>query len=151
MKGKQKDLYEGISPTKGDYLTTGKWIGYSVLTLIVIGSLGYGWTRYVGSNQQRELLLNSGRREAASVINLGESLTACESAISSLEMLKAQRDQYAVNTEAYRLANIDVKGTEVAISQCSSNIQNVLDTTEVENTPEFNNLKVRIEKINEKL
>ena len=153
MKNKhtQNDLYEGLRPTKGDYLTTGHWIGYGFLVIIVIGSLGYGWTRYVGSNQQRELLLNSGRREAASVVNLGEAITSCEGAIASRDMLKAQRDQYDQATEAYRLADIDVKGTDAAIAQCSGRIQNIIDTTEVENTPEFANLETRIKRLNEKL
>lgn len=145
------DLFGDIRPSKSDYKTTGSWIIWVFITLIGIGSLSYFWTRYVGSNQQRELLLNSGKREAASLVNLGEAITSCEQTIANRDFLTTQRDQYEPGTEPYRLANIDVKGTEAVIAGCSGTIQNILDTTEVENAPEFQNLKPRIEKLNKKL
>lgn len=144
-------LYDDTTPTTGDYWNASKIVMFLFIGCIGIGSMVYVWTRYVGSNQRRELLVNSGEREAAAVINLPKRITACETAITSLERLEFDRDQYAEGSEAWRMAQDGVLGTKVSIEQCSGDIQDILDTTEIESTPQWPALQKRIEKINEKL
>lgn len=150
-KNRQQDLYEGIRPTKSDYLTTGHWIAYGSIILIVVSVLGYLWQRNVGSNLERDLALNSGRREFAELVNLNNILTECEGHVASIKSLEAERDLYDEDSEAWRLANVGVQGVKTTLSQCPGKIQSILDTTEVENVPEFEGARDRIIKLNNSL
>lgn len=114
------------------------------LVLIVLGILGifagtgfYFWQRNIGSNLERDLRLNSAQRETSGIIRISDMLTQCESQEAQLALLKAERDQYDQDSEAYRLADINFKGSRTFFAQCQSELRGIIETTEVETIPEF--------------
>lgn len=109
-----------------------------VLTLpigIVFG--GYFFERHVTSNLQRDLSLNSGRRESSELINFSTVLSQCESSDTLLNNLLLEKQSLTEGSQAWIINQQNIQGVQLSKEQCKSRLQSIIDTTEIENVPEF--------------
>lgn len=110
-----------------------------LLIIVPVSIAGYFWQRNVGSNMERELLLNSGKREAALVIQLADAVTQCEGQLKMLEVNEAELAKYnsETQTEAWAIANQNVLGVKQFVAECRGEVQSILNTSEIESAPEY--------------
>lgn len=119
--------------TKSEWKTVGLWSGIALCLSIS----GYFANRYLFSNMDRDLQLNSGNREAALVITLPQDIANCESNAGLIKLLEAQLAQAPEGTQAYTLAYNNLLGTQQALDQCVGTIRAKLDSANLENVPEL--------------
>lgn len=152
---KDKNRFEAFrdigNEAKDDAISTVKLLNALVFLLIALGvlsSLWYFWYRNIGSNQERDAALNSGRREFTELVNLGNIVTQCEAQKVKIAALQAELNQYNPETQtaAYNMAQQNLLGTQTFFAECNGKINTILQTVELEGVPEYENgLKRRVE------
>jgi hypothetical protein len=118
------------------------WLGVAIPAVVFVGFVGFTAERHLFSNMERDLSLNSGRRESSELINFSNILTQCESAQALIASIGA--DLEAAKTEAEKKAYAKyLLDLQLAKTQCLGRLQSIIDTTEIENVPEFQSLNLR--------
>lgn len=118
------------------------WLGVAIPSVIFVGFAGFAAERYLFSNMERDLSLNSGRRESSELINFSTVLTQCESSQALINSVAADLESAKTDSEkkAYAKYLIDL---QLVKTQCLGRLQSIIDTTEIESVPEFQALNLR--------
>lgn len=116
---------------------------YVVYAIILLVGGGYLLERYVTSNMERDLSLNSGRRESSSLINFSTTLSECESSDELLDILLLEKQTLQEGSQAWNVNQQSIQGIRLSQQECLSELQSIIDTTEIEQVPEFASLNQR--------
>lgn len=115
------------------------YTGIILVLVAIFGTIAYSWQRSIGSNQKRDLLVNSGYREAANLVQLADLVTECEAQAKTLALRDAELAEFdsELQTQAWTIAKQNRDGVQLFVARCRGSIESILNTTELDTVPEY--------------